>query len=450
MKHVVVVGAGISGLTAAYWLTQAQETQKLKVTVLDSAPRAGGKIWSHQGLQGEIIDHSANGWLSGEPAVDRLLQALSLSDDIITASPATKTRWIFHQEALHPAPLTPKRLLTTRLLTPWAKIRLLFEPLQRFKPRVNDSLAKVIAKRLGSGVLDTLLAPMTCGVHGADPEALSFAAAFPRVAQALAQHGSFFRALRYQQQNASGQKPHLTSLKGGTGTLTRALLQQLNAKVQAKQNIVSVKAAGTKWILDTPEKSFQADALVLACPAPAQANLLHQCSPKIGALLSQIPHSPVAVVANTWRSNTWQQKPEGFGVLAARGNQLHGALGMLFTSNIFPGHTPEGWFQTRTILGGTRHPEAMKESDDVLIERSIQAHLRLFGPGQPKESMLLRHVQGIPRYAPGHLQIVADIKEEQNHHSGLFLCGNHIGGVSLKDSIRFAEQTAHSITSWLG
>jgi oxygen-dependent protoporphyrinogen oxidase len=165
--------------------------------------------------------------------------------------------------------------------------------------------------------------------------------------------------------------------------------------------------------------------------------------PPASAALKSIPYGPVVVVCTAWSKGSWSIEPEGFGVLLARHEAqrlggIHGVLGTLFTSSIFPEQANDGEVLLRTILGGAIAPEIFDDSDQELIARCRRAAAVCLGPERKPPHMVrvFRHPEGIPQYRVGHPARVATIRAAESRHPGLFFIGNHLEGIGVKDCAR--------------
>ncbi|MCK6522320.1 protoporphyrinogen oxidase [Myxococcota bacterium] len=436
MPEMIVIGAGVSGLSTAVTL----RADGWSVRVLEAGDSPGGNVRSER-VEGRVLDRAANGWLDNEPAMDRLLTRLGLHGRVIRASDRYKTRWIWAMGERHPAPLSPPALLKTRLLSWPAKLRLLLEPL--LPRRVSDedeSLADFVRRRLGEGLLDRMIAPMVTGIFAADPERLSLAAAFPRMAELEREHRSLFLAM-LRLRRGGAPAGHLVTFDGGAGSLPEALAASLGDAVSLGTPALSLARVGEGWRVRTPHGELHADAVALACPGFVQAELLRPLDPAAAAALAEIPYAPVAVVVTASPRGAWAWEPEGFGVLKARGEDLGGALGAVFTSCVFPDQAQGDEHLIRTILGGAIHPEAALGDDQVLIGRARAALATLCGGERhpPHLTRVFRHPRGIPQYLPGHPARVRAARGAEERLPGLFLTGNHLDGVGVKDGARGAE-----------
>lgn len=454
MAHVAIIGAGISGLATSAFLGGDEGPE---LTVFEASAQPGGNVRSVR-EDGRILDAAANGWLDNEPAVGRLLDRVGLSARTVKANDAFSTRWIFADGEMQAAPLGPMPMAKTALISLGAKLRVLAEPFLPRGPEARDpgpvdteSVGSFVERRLGPAFVERMVGPMIAGIYAADPYEVSLRAAIPRMHELEREYRSLFVAMARLR---SGGQPsgHLTTLPGGAGELTEHLAERLGDRLHLARPVTALVPKGDAWQVRTDEGALEADAVILACPAYAQAELLGDLEPAAAAALDAIPYAPVAVVASAWGPGSWEREPTGFGVLAARDVDLDGVLGTLFTSCVFPDQAPEGEVLLRTIVGGSVYPDAAGVDDDELIRRARAAHEAFFGFEQapPRAVRIFRHPRGIPHYEVGHLGRVAAATEAEQRQRGLFLAGNHLRGIGVKDCIREGERTAERVRSYLG
>ncbi len=451
MSRVVIVGGGISGLSTAAFL----EKSGIHVTVIESADTAGGNVRTDR-IEGRILDRSATGWLNTEPAMDRLLKQAGLDNKIVPARDKGATRWIYADGRMHAAPLTPPAFIQSQLLPWWAKLRVLLEPFISRGTAEDESVADFVRRRLGQSFVDRLVGPMVAGIHAASPEDLSIRAAFPRMVQMEQEHRSLFLAMRAKKNagaasgGPAGPGGHLETLEGGAGTLTDTLAIRLGSRLHCGVEVTAVRPDRSGWTVHTSEGPMEADAVVLACPAPSAATIVRGIDASLAGTLDAIPYAPVTVAITAWPAGSWDRTPEGFGVLVARGESV-GVLGTLFTSGVFPGQSREGEFLLRTMLGGSVDPGSAQLSHQRLTNRVTTALSTFFGEqrAEPLMTQVYRHPKGIPQYTIGHPGRVATIRSAEKRHPGLFFTGNHLDGVGVKDCVAAAERTAHAARSML-
>lgn len=439
-RPVVVVGGGVAGLSAAWFLRQQLPEQP--VVLLEAEAHTGGKVRSlHEG--GRILDLGPNGWLSGEPAMTELIVGLGLEGERVRPAAEARERWIFARGRLHPVPLSPGALWRSRLLSLRAKARLFADLLLPRGPE-EASVGQFFARRFGPEVRDLLAAPMVAGIHAADPDELDLHAAFPRLWELERSHRSLILGMLSRR----GLRPQLETLRGGAGTLTRALAEALAADPLTELRTAcpgrALEQRGTSWRVHTDDARLDASAVIVACPAPAAATLVRGLDGELANPLDAIPYAPVAVVVGRAEPDTWPTPPRGFGALAARGAELGGVLGVLFTSRVFPEQAREGEHLFRVFLGGALHADVPGLDDQALVGRAWEALELMLGPArEPPECLhIARWARGIPQYTPGHLGRLRDIHRGEARHGGLFFTGNHLEGVAVKDTVRLSRGVA--------
>lgn len=446
--QVVIVGGGIAGLATAHFLRAADAG--LDVTVVEAAPQAGGKVRTlHR--DGRHLDLGPNGWLSGEPALERLLDELDLHELVVAPAPAARRRWVHAEGHTHEVPTSPPALLKASLLSRSARLRILGD-LVLPRGDLDVTVGAWAARRFGADAVDRLVAPMIAGIHGADPDSLSLAAALPRVHALATEHRSLILG-GVRRARGSAPRAALQTLPNGAGQLTETLAARLGPSLHLSTAARALEVREHRWRIHVePGDPLDADAVVLACPAAVQARLVRGMDPELAAPLDAITTAPMGVLIARADPGTWPTEPDGFGVLAARGTDLGGVLGVLFTSCVFPDQAHPGEHLFRVFLGGSVHPEVLDLDDQQLIGRARGALDTILGPArEPFEVLHLgRHPHAIPQYTPGHLGRVAAIRAREARHPGLFCTGNHLEGIAVKDTVRAALSTAERVTTVLG
>ena len=443
MSRVVIIGGGVSGLAAANAL------DGVELTVLEAGENAGGHVRTDH-IDGRIIDRAANGWLDSEPAMDRMLARIGLGDDVIAASDRAATRWIFADGKMQSAPLTPHAFLRTSLLPWWAKLRVLLEPLiPRGRKGVEETVADFVRRRLGQRFVDRMVGPMVAGIYAAKPEELSLPSAFPKMADMEREYRSLFLAMLAKKRGGA-PTGHLQTLPGGAGQLTTRMAERLGERLRCSTPAEGLTKTQEGWCIHTPSGDFDAEAVILATPAPVTAKLMRGLDSGVAAALDEIPYAPVTVVVSAWPAGAYDINPSGFGVLVARGERV-GVLGTLFTSEAYPHQSKEGEILLRTMVGGAVQPEAAGLNHQALLERVFAAHECFLGTRRAEPTMVraYRHAAGIPQYTPGHPARVATIQAASDRFSGLFFAGNHLSGIGVKDCVATGERVADGVRAWL-
>jgi oxygen-dependent protoporphyrinogen oxidase len=434
-SDVIVVGAGLTGLVAAYRLQHAG----LRVTTVEAAERAGGVIGTgtHEGYLFELGPNTA---LDSSPEIGTLLDELRISDQRIDTQPEATRRYVVRAGRLVALPHSAASFVTTPLLSLRGKLRLLAEPFVRRASTADESVAAFIERRLGPEVLETAVAPFVSGIYAGDPEQLSVAATFPRLHQFERDHGSLLRGAIAARRSNRATRPRRIrsfSFRNGLQTLTDALAGSLPTLRCGVRALRVARHDGGDYRVDVAGSALEtlaARAVVLALPAYAAATLVDPLTSDAAAALRAIPYAPLAVIVSGYRRQDIQHPLDGFGFLAAEREQL-ALLGTLFSSSLFAGRASSGHVLLTSFVGGARHPTraALSEAEIASI---VGAELgRLLGAG----STLFRHVkrwpQAIPQYTIGHLERIARLDAAERALPGLFFCGNYRGGVAIGDCI---------------
>jgi oxygen-dependent protoporphyrinogen oxidase len=451
MPRIVIVGAGISGLSVAYRLQE--RLPAADIIVLERDDRPGGTAWTvrEQGFQVEI---GPNGFLDSKPSTLELCRAIGLGDRLIAASAAaSKNRFLFLGDKLRALPGGVGAFLKTDLLSWRGKVALLLE---RFRPPAaepsrDESIAAFARRRAGKEA--ALLADaLVTGIYAGDPEVLSLAACFPRIAELERQHGSVIKGLartaRERRRHGPAQnKPYerggaMWSFREGLRLMSETLagaLRQPPVKGVAVRGLRREPAgmpAGMPacWsVLGDGRDQWSADAVVLACPAYQQAALLSEVDAELAERVAQIAYNRVAVVALGYRRADVPHPLDGFGFIAPQ-HLRRDVLGVQWCSSIYPERAPEGAVLLRAMCGGWQRAEVVSWDDDRLLA-SLRAELRLaLGiVAAPIYHKIIRWDRAIPQYHVGHRARLAWIDERLTRHPGLHLAGNAYRGVALND-----------------
>lgn len=468
-RKVLILGGGISGLTAAYRLTReaAATGPSLEVRLLEAADRPGGVIGTRR-EDGYLIEEGPDSFLSSKPWAVNLCGDLGLERDIIETSPEHRRSFIVQDGELQPVPrgfylLAPASLgslFTTRLFTWRGKIRIALELLVPRKNRPGDeSLEAFVTRRLGREAFERMAQPMIAGIYGADPGRLSIQATFPQFLEWEQQQGSVIRALQRQAHSShetaqsSGPRYSLfVSLRQGLESLVQTLVERLPPGCLTLGARVTQlgRESGGAWRADTASgDSYRANALCVALPAPRAADLLAGSCPELAQSLHEIPYLGSISVNLVLRREQVGHPLDGMGfvVPAVEGRNL---MACSFSSIKFPGRAPEERVLLRAFLGGPFHQQLLTRPDpeiEALVLDDLLPLLRI--SGRPLFVSIRRHPESMPQYHLGHLDLVARIEEQARAIPGLVLAGGAYRGVGIPDCVRSGEEAAAQIFRFL-
>ncbi|HET8759778.1 MAG TPA: protoporphyrinogen oxidase [Nitrospiria bacterium] len=454
---MLVIGAGVSGLAAAYGLARAG----CRVTVLEQSSRVGGCVHSERTPEGYLVENGPNSLLNLSPAVDRLCRELGLEDQRLFQQAFSRRRYLVKDRALVPVPSRVGDFPRSPLWGAWAKLRALAEPLiPASRSQSDESVAAFVRRRFGAEMVDYGVEPFVAGIFGGNPDDLSMSSSFPRLVALEREYGSVvWGTLRTRMKQGRARRPlQVFSFRGGVGRLPDALRTALGDRVVTGARVLGVRREVRDGIprffarVDRggQTRELSADRLIVATPADTAARLLADLSPPLADQLEQIPYAPVGLVHLGVRRDACSRLPEGSGCLVPKREGLP-ILGSLWSSNVYPDRAPEGRVLLTNYVGGMRDHDVLKWTDDELVGRTAEALRGLIGlAGQPEFVRVVRHPRAIPQYLIGHAARVAAIDRLLAPHAGLHLAGNYLRGVSVRDCLthgleladRIARQTA--------
>ncbi len=448
MSSVAIIGGGISGLATAYHLKQQRPDLELKL--FEKETSLGGNIRATQ-RDGFTFDWSANGFLTNVPETLELAKFLGLESELLPASENAKYRYLFKNNSLQSFPVSPPAFLKTKLLSPLAKLRAASEYFRGKSFDKEESVYEFIARHFGREVADTFAEPAVVGITSGNAKELSIDALFPRLRKLEQEHGSLIRGLIAAQKNTRGSSSRLTSFRSGgmqrlTDELESALMPNLRKGVKVVR--LTKLSEGYAVVLSSGEV-FQADMVVLATPAFVSAKLLEPLVPEAARTLATIPYADVAVFGLGYNRVDVPHDLKGFGFLTARRENVR-ALGVLWSSAIFPEQAPPGHVMLRVICGGAVDAEFTKMSEDEMrkaVLHDLQVTMGITAPPVFEEKILWK--QGIPQYLLGHGQKVQTVMKEVTCLTGIFLTGNAFYGVGVNDCVRDAKRVADAIIGHL-
>lgn len=456
---IVVVGAGLTGLAAAWRLRDLDD-----VVVLEASDRIGGQIDTIE-LAGAPLDVGADAMLVRQPEADRLARQLGFGDDELV-EPATGQVHLWTRGALRRLPAATVMGIPTDLgelarsgaLTPGGVARAALEPVLPRREVVGDrSIADLVGERFGREVVEGLVEPLLGGVYAGRTDRLSAAAALPPVWAAARAHRSLLAGLRdHRQRSAEASGPVFRTLRGGLSRLTGRLAEELGDRVRTGAAVRAIRRDADGWVVDTGATTLTADVLVLAVPARRAAQLLAAGFPEVAAELAAIRTASVATVALAYERGGGAQLPDGSGILVPpREGRLVKAV--TFASRKWPHHADRDVLLLRASVGrvpadGLDRDPNLDLADDVLAER-VDAEVR-WATGLPRPAVarqVRRWPHALPQYEVGHLQRLDRVRHVLAHEApSLHLAGASYDGVGLAARAREAEGLDHRIRAARG
>jgi oxygen-dependent protoporphyrinogen oxidase len=449
VPHFVVIGGGISGLSAAYDLTRGGAA----CTVFEKQPRAGGVIETRV-AEGCTLECGPDSFLSAKPAALALIKELGLEGDVIGSNDHQRTTYIWKRGQLVALPegvmmIVPSRVMPivkSSLLSWSTKIRMGLEyfrkpPVAGGAPR-DRSVADFVTDHFGRETLDYLAEPLLSGVYGGDPARMSVASVLPRFLDMEAKYGSLVRGVLASRGKAGPGGPLFRTLKGGLGTLVDALASRVKIShanietVERTANGFRVRAAGD-WI--------DADQVIVACPAWAASSLVSGLDARLAELLGGIEYSSSLTLSLIYRTADFDGRRAGFGFLVPKIERERLAA-CTFVGTKFSYRVPDDRIVLRCFFGGIADAAILNESDDALVALAREELRRMLGlTAAPVSQVIARWPRSMAQYGLGHAGRIAEIRERAAAIPGLHLAGNAYEGIGIPDCINTGRAAAQAV-----
>ena len=440
--RIAIVGAGISGLTTAFYLNRA--IPGCELSIFDAAPQPGGTMHT-ENIDGFLFEAGGNGFLTNKPDSLQLVKDADAEDLLYPSSDLARTRYVYTDQ-LHRLPESPPLFLQSGLLTLRQKLRVMGEIfVPRARGQNDETLQEFGYRRLGKGFTDVMLDAMVAGIYATTPDRLSVAAAFPLIVSLEREHGGLFRGMMAKRKKGAGPGGILMSFKGGVSSFIDHLQEEIGADWQLGTAVTAIEstAGGFRVSHDDNEREF--DKVVVCSPAFAAANMLESLDSELASRLRTIDYSPIAVVGFGYRH--LQHDLDGFGLLTTTAAR-QSILGVLWDSSVFPDRAPPGCKVLRVMLGGQRNPDLVGLDEASLVETARQGLRQTMGIDESPDVVYVRRWErGIPSYAPGHIERVERIFNWAGRHAGLYLTSNAYRGIAMNDAVLQARQTADQLAA---
>lgn len=443
---VLIVGAGLSGLSVANFLKK--DRPDLSLLVLEKSERPGGAIMTYS-EEGYLAEWGAHGFLDNCEESRDLISIAGLEKEVEKAPLGKFVRYICLNGKLNLIPQSPKKIIKSNLVPLSAKLRVLGDLCKKPMPG-EPSVAEWVGKRFGKALLPFADAVFT-GTYAGDIERLKIDAVMPGVRKMEKENGSVIRGMlkKMKASKESGKKskslPAMTSFVTGMSRLPQALSAQLaiNDELCFRTEVSRIARTEDGWEVETAQHSLQCRHLVLALPVNPALSLLQEVGEIADPPMSSTPEARIATIALGFTDKV--KVPFGFGYLAPEREQRF-ALGTLFSSHMFPGRAPEKHELLEVLVGGRRHPERLELDDDELIDAVFKDLSQLIDmPEQPCFSRIMRPRSGIPQLEEGFPGLINWRNQVQESHHGLHICGFGWNGIGINDMTKEARKIANSV-----
>ncbi|MBI5385539.1 MAG: protoporphyrinogen oxidase [Verrucomicrobia bacterium] len=451
---IAIIGAGITGLTAAFRLQQ----KGLPVTVYEASDRVGGVIRSLR-LNGYLAEFGPNSILETSPKIVSLVRDLGLEGRRIYSDPNAENRYLVRYRRPIAMPASPFKFFGTPLFSWRAKLALLREP---FIPRKisahEESVAEFVVRRLGKEFLDYAINPLVAGIYAGDPARLSVKHGFPKLLALEEKYGSLIKGQifgakdRKKRGEVSKQEAKKLSFDEGLQVLPDTLGAALGNALQLRATVTLIEQTASGCALtvcrDGHEQRHDHAAVLFAVPTYQLPEIRFAAGQELNtALLKKIHYPPVASVVLGFRRADVAHPLDGFGMLipAAEGFRI---LGTLFSSSLFPNRAPADHVTLTSYVGGVRAPDLALQRPPELVRMTVEDLRVLLGvTGEPTFQHVVLYPNAIPQYEVGYGRFKDLMSAIETKAPGLFFAGHYRDGISLGDSIVSGHDVAERMAA---
>ena len=448
--EVVIIGAGLTGLTMALYLKKAG----INFLIIDKSSKTGGVIQTIS-ERGFVYETGPNTGVVSHPEMTELFEDLAGKCTIEIADPNAKRRLIWKDNQWNALPSGLWSAITTPLFTWYDKFRICGEPFRAKGTDPNETLAELVKRRLGESFLDYAIDPFISGIYAGDPNKLVTRYALPKLWKLEQDYGSFIRgAMKKAKLPKSDRDKKATrevfSAKGGLSRLIEAMTESIgpeNMILSVENTLVKATANGFQLQITTPEQliSMETPHLVTTCGGYALAGLLPFLNEEEIAPFNDLKYAAVTQVLlgfEKWKGISLK----AFGGLVP-GKENKNILGVLFTSSFFEGRAPKGGALLSVFMGGTKRPD-IATMDNGEIEALLNKDLPRMLSNRtlnPDMTRILRYPKAIPQYTESTGRRYEMIERLEQKYPGLILAGNIRDGIGMADRVKQGRTIADEL-----
>lgn len=447
---VVIIGAGLTGLTAGYYLKK----QGVNFKIVDTRPRTGGVISTKSEL-GFLYEEGPNSGILSNKETLELINELSGSCTIEKAKAEAKRRLILKNGTWHALPTGLISGLFTPLFSMKDKLRILFEPFRKKGTNPDESIADTVKRRLGNSFLEYAIDPFVSGVYAGNPSMLITRHAFPKLYKLEQNHGSFIKGSINLKKEKTDEDKKITketfSFIGGLSSLTNALTEKIGHKNFALNysNLI-IKQIGHFYTISGINQAgeyieLKANKIITTVPSKELPILLPFVNKQKLDEISTLQYAPVIEV--TLGFNEWEgMNLNAFGGLIPS-KEHRTILGILFMSSIFINRAPEKGALMSVFLGGINKKNYINMTDNdimTLVKEDVMDLLDL-KDFKPNLVRIHRYHHAIPQYDIGTEKRLEAIKLIQKEFPKLLIAGSIKDGIGIPDRIQQGKELARLI-----
>lgn len=452
MKKVAIIGAGITGLSAAYYLKDAD------IDILEQSDRAGGKIKTYQ-KDGYTIELGPESYIARKTIMTELATAIGLGDDIVANQ--TGQAYIYAKNKLFPMPggsimgipTEIKPFLETKLLSKAGKVRAGLDYFIKPKPMTTDvSVGAFFRRRLGDEALENLIEPLLSGIYGADIDKLSLKSTFPNFKEQEETHGSLIKGMRDQKKRAPkeqpGEKPagqfrlFRNGLQSFIDRLAEVVTEQ-GAHIRYNSTVSAIQKVTNGYEVTVNDERTFYDNVIVTVPHTVFSKWFDDAPLRY---FNYMETTSVATVVMAFDESQVNNEENGTGFVIARNSDTV-ITACTWTSKKWTHSTPAGKVLLRAYVGRPGDTVVKDNDDEALVKlarRDLDKMMDI--KGEPEFSIVTRLMNSMPQYEVGHIDRVHQIQRYMTeNYPGLMLTGSSFEAVGLPDCIAQAKKAAEQL-----
>ncbi len=461
-KTIAIVGGGITGLTAAYYLQQkvAKENLPYHITLIEAESRLGGKFQTiHR--DGFVIERGPDSFLERKTPAVRLAKNLGIEDQLVRNR--TGQAYILVGETLHKmpkgsfmgVPTDLEAFFETDLLTEKGKARVKEELiLPKSEVEGDQSLGHFFRYRFGDELVENLIEPLLAGVYSSDLDEMSLSATFPNFYELEQQYGSLIKGLQHTRERPkadTGKKPgQFLSFENGLVTLIDAIENGIKDDVDiVYDKVVQIEREESGYQIELQQGNrVQADVVIMTTPHPVLPKVFSDYD--LFEPLLAMPSNSVANVVLAFDESDIDQTLDGTGFVVSR-NSSYRITACTWTHRKWKTTTPDGKVLLRAYVGKPTDQEIVQLTDDEIVEIVLKDLATVMDiKGDPEFSIVTRWEKMMPQYTVGHTERIQEVRTQvEQQLPGVFLAGSSFEGVGIPDCIEQGEKIVEASLAFL-
>lgn len=448
MKDVIIIGAGIAGLSAGHELYK----NNIDFQILETSNKAGGLIETLK-IENCLIETGPHTFSSVSYEILELIKDLDIEDELILANPSSRKRYIYLNNKLILVPTNPIDFFKSNILSKDGKLTLL-EELFIKKEFQEESVEDFVTRRFGREILKNIIQPYLNGVYAGDIKKLSADAVFPKLKDLEHKYKSVILGSLFSSKT-SFKNLTLYSFSSGMEVLSKKIFEKLKTKITLNTKDIEITRAKDFFIvtfkINNKPISYTTNSILFALPAHKMIGFANLIPESYLNEFSQIEYLPIATIVQTIEKSKLKLEERGFGFLCTKEPHKK-LLGTIWTSYIFPNRAPANKILLTSYIGGAHYKKVASQTEEEIKTLTTKELLEILQIND-QNSIDTLHVQihpyAIPQYNLGHLEKIKRIEELMDKNSGLFFTGNYLYGISINDTIKTSKLAFKKIKQFL-